>query len=218
MGYVGGVRRNARAGSVIAALAGGLRYDAYTGAMQAIVSEIDDPYRDAIENIWGELKAVFGLQGVSGSTHPHVTYQVAESYDDRIGAILRGISTGAQPFAIETHGIGIFRGGQIVIYLHVTRSDALDDMHDRIWRETAVTSTGIEPVYAAATWVPHITLAIGDVPGAQLPAIAGFLNTRPSEMRIPVTSLSLIPDTASATAPWRRHPLRGASDGREKGT
>ena len=74
--------------------------------MQAIVSEIDDPARESIENIWGELKAVFGLQRVAGSTHPHFTYQVAESYDDRIDAILREIAASATPFAIDTHGIG----------------------------------------------------------------------------------------------------------------
>ena len=176
--------------------------------MQAIVSEIDDPARESIENIWGELKAVFGLQGVAGSTHPHFTYQIAESYDDRIDAILREIAASATPFAIDTHGIGVFRGDETVVYLHLTESLALREMHERIWREAGTAARGIVPVYAAATWVPHITLAIGDVPEPQLPGIVAFLNTRPSEMRIPVTSLSLVPDTSSAAAQWRRFELR----------
>jgi hypothetical protein len=64
-------------------------------------------------------------------------------------------------------------------------------------------------VYAAATWVPHITLAIGDLTEDVLPLALQLLNRRTYEWAIPVTNLCLIEDTASAGAAWRRFALGG---------
>jgi 2'-5' RNA ligase len=178
--------------------------------MQAIVTALDDPYRDDVENIWGELKAVFGLQSVSGSTRPHFTYHVAEQYSDRIADVLAEIARSSPAFEIETHGLGVFRGDELVVYLHVTKSDALVAMHERIWSGVADVSADAKPVYAAETWVPHITLAIGDIDEGQLPAVLQFLNRREYRWRIPATNLCLIDDTSSAAAEWRRYELTRA--------
>jgi 2'-5' RNA ligase len=178
--------------------------------MQAIVTALDDPYRDYVENIWGELKAVFGLQAVTGSTRPHLTFHVADSYEaTRIDEVLTSVAATTSPFEIETHGLGVFRGDEIVIYLHVSPNEAVREMHVRIWRDVGELATGVHPVYSAATWVPHVTLAIGDVPEAQLPAILAFLNRRDYDWRIPATNLALIPNTESATDEWRLFDFSG---------
>jgi 2'-5' RNA ligase len=182
----------------------------YTAAMQAIVSALDDPHREMVENIWGELKAVFGLQGVIGSTRPHFTYHVAQAYDAAsIDAVLTGIARAATPFAIDTHGLGVFRGDETVLYLHISPSPALAGMHRRVWDAAAPIATDPKPVYAAATWVPHITLAIGDLTEDVLPLALQFLNRREYHWTIPVTNLCLIDDTSSASAAWRRFELGG---------
>lgn len=178
--------------------------------MQAIVFALDDPHREMVENIWGELKAVFGLQGVIGSTRPHFTYHVAEAYDaDAIDDALRTVARTTAPFAIETHGLGVFRGDETVLYLHVSTSPALMAMHRRVWDAVAGISRDPKPVYAAATWVPHITLAIGDLTEDALPLALQLLNRRTYEWAIPVTNLCLIEDTASAAAARRRFELGG---------
>jgi 2'-5' RNA ligase len=181
---------------------------AYTAAMQAIVSALDDPYRELVENIWGELKAVFGLQGVIGSTRPHFTYHVADQYD--AGAIddaLRGVARATPPFAIETHGLGVFRGEETVLYLHVSPAPALAGLHRRIWDAVAPIATEAKLVYAPATWVPHITLAIGDLTEEVLPVALQFLNRRTYEWALPVGNVCLIEDTSTAAAAWRRFEL-----------
>ncbi len=173
--------------------------------MQAIVSALDDPHREMVENIWGELKAVFGLQGVIGSTRPHFTYHVADSYAaDAVGDALSAVARTTAPFAIETHGLGVFRGDETVLYLHVSPSPALMVLHQRVWDAVASISRDPKAVYAAATWVPHITLAIGDLTEDVLPLALQLLNRRTYEWAIPVTNLCLIEDTSSAAAPWRR--------------
>ena len=174
--------------------------------MQAIVTAIDDPDRDAIENIWGELKAVFGLKGVAGSTQPHLTYQTAERYDATLDAALRDVAESTTRFEIETHGIGVFRGQETVLYLHLTESAQLSDVHARLWDATRSAATNVTNVYAPPTWAPHLTIAAGEVPADQLEQILRFLDTRPSAWRIPVTNICVIPDS-TAGREWRRFEL-----------
>jgi 2'-5' RNA ligase len=177
--------------------------------MQGIVSVLDDPHREMVENIWGELKAVFGLQGVAGSTRPHFTYHVAEQYDAaRIDGALAGLARASQPFAIETHGLGVFHGDETVLYLHVSPSPALTAMHRTVWPAATPLATAANPLYRADTWIPHITLAIGDVTEDMLPVAMRFLSRRDYNWTVPVTNICLATDATSAAAPWRRFELR----------
>jgi 2'-5' RNA ligase len=185
--------------------------------MQAIVSALDDLARERVEEIWGELKAVFGLKSVIGSTDPHFTYQVAERYDaDAVDRALSSVAELEPPFDAETRGLGVFRGDETVLYLAVVRDTSLERIHERVWAETSDGATGLRAYYAAETWVPHITLAIGDVEEQELPEIIRFLGRREYRWRVPVTNLCFIPDTASAAA-WRRFELRGRTADRAAG-
>jgi len=176
--------------------------------MQAIVSALDDPHREMVDNIWGELKAVFGLQGVVGSTRPHFTYHVAAAYDPvAVEGALSAVARNTPPFTIQTHGLGVFRGEETVLYLHISPSPALAAMHRSLWDATAAIATESKAVYAASTWVPHITLAIGDLTEDVLPLALRFLNRREYNWAIPVTNVCLIENTASAGAEWRRFAL-----------
>jgi 2'-5' RNA ligase len=179
--------------------------------MQAIVSALDDPHREMVENIWGELKAVFGLQGVIGSTRPHFTYHVAQAYDAAsIDAVLTAVARAAPPFAIDTHGLGVFRGDETVLYLHISPSPALAGMHRRVWDAMTPIAAEPIPVYAAETWVPHITLAIGDLTEELLPLALQLLNRREYHWTVPITNLCLIEETTAAAATWRRFELDAA--------
>jgi len=177
--------------------------------VQAIVTEIDDPHREAIENVWGELKAVFGLRGVVGATRPHFVYQLAETYAAaRVDGALSRIAAETAPFSVETAGLGLFRGRRTVLALVVHREGEVARLHERIWREAAVAATGPRSEYAAATWAPHVTLAVGDFGGpAQLDAIARFLERRDYHWSLPVTNLCVVEEARSATQPWRRFDL-----------
>ena len=176
--------------------------------MQAIVSALDDPHREMVDNIWGELKAVFGLQGVTGSTRPHLTYHVADAYDgSTIAGTLTAVARTSPPFTIETHGLGVFHGDDTVLYLHVSPSPTLAEMHSRVRDAASPIATAPKPVYAPATWVPHITLAIGDLTEEVLPLALQLLNRRTYEWVIPITNVCLIENTASASADWRRFEL-----------
>jgi 2'-5' RNA ligase len=189
------------------------RIEPHTGRMQAIVSALDDPFRERVEEIWGELKAVFGLKSVIGSTRPHFTYQVAERYAAAaVGAALSRIAAATLPFEAHTRGLGLFRGDQTVLYLAVVRDTGVERTHERVWAEASAAAGGLRAYYAAETWVPHITLATGDLSEEQAPEIMRFLGRREYRWSVLVTNLCLVPDTASAASEWQRYELRGAVD------
>ena len=109
---------------------------------------------------------------------------------------------------VETHALGVFRGEETVLSLHITPSAELQAIHESIWRGVSAAASGVKPVYAAGTWVPHITLAIGDLREEQLPDIVALLGRRDYRWRMPAANLCFIPDTSSKAAPWTRWELR----------
>lgn len=178
--------------------------------MQAIVTALDEPWRERVEEILAELRAVFQLKTIAGWAAPHVTYHVAEGYDDaRIVPILAQIAGAAPPFVVETHGLGVFHGEQTVLALHVTPSAELLAMHTAIWRGVSAAASDVKAAYAVETWAPHITLATLGLREEQLPDIMALLGRRDYRWRMPAANLCLIPDTSSSTAPWTRWELRG---------
>ena len=177
--------------------------------MQAIITAIDDPFREAIEDVWGELKAVFGLKGMAGATRPHFLYQAAERYDTAsAGAIIERIARETAPFAIETAGLGIFRGRVTVLAMTLHREGTVAQLHRRIWDELTGCARDVRREYASATWVPHVTLAAGEL-GDDVPleALSQFLGRRDYRWSIPVTNLCLSEDTRSESASWQRFDL-----------
>lgn len=184
--------------------------------MQAIVTALDEPWRERVEEIWAELRAVFQLKAIAGSTEPHVTYHVAERYDEtRIAPILARIASTTAPFEIDTHGLGVFRGKETVLALHITPSAELLATHRAIWSNVSAALPGepsaasdVKEAYTAATWAPHVTLATVGLREEQLPDIMALLGRRDYRWRMPATNLCLIPDTSSKTAAWTRWGLR----------
>jgi 2'-5' RNA ligase len=146
-----------------------------------------------------------------GSTRPHLTYHLAESYDERqLDAALAEIAMESGPLFLATHGLGVFRGEQTVLYLHVTPDERLMSAHERIWSRVGPLAKGAHEIYAPATWVPHITLAAGPIEEAQLPVILQFLNRKPYEWRTPATNMCFVPDVTTLAREWIRYPMRAA--------
>jgi 2'-5' RNA ligase len=173
--------------------------------MQAIVTVFDDPAREWIENIWGELKAVFGLPALRGIAPPHLTYQWADSYDASVVATLQRIAPGTPALAIEAHGLGLFRGDEVSLYLHVTPTPALRVLHAHLWRQLSPLATAVREVFAPATWLPHITIASGALTPDETDAALRFLDRKDYTHEIPVTNVCLAEGTQPSA--WRRFDL-----------
>jgi 2'-5' RNA ligase len=166
--------------------------------MQGIVSLLDGEARDRIEQLWEELRRDFGVRGIHSKRFPHFSYHVADEYDlTHLRSALEQLVGATRKFSTQASGIGIFTRKEPVIYLPVVRSNELQSIHGDIARLAEPLATGINEYYAGEIWIPHVTIAEGDVDILVLPEIVRRLGERNLRWEIPVTNLAVIRATES---------------------
>lgn len=132
--------------------------------MHGIVSLLPQPYYGEVEKIWDQLGNDFGLNGIRVTPFPHFSWQIGEDYDERLLLdTLEKLSQQSSAFTVRTTGLGVFSGVQPVIFIPLVKSPQLIDFHQHIWQHLEAAGTGISPYYNPENWVPHISLAYGDV-------------------------------------------------------
>jgi 2'-5' RNA ligase len=166
--------------------------------MQGIVSLLDGEARERIEQLWEELRRDFGVRGIHTKRFPHFSYHVADEYDlPRLQPALEQLARSTQQFSAQASGIGIFTRKEPVIYLPVVRSGDLHRIHADVARLAEPLGTGINEYYATDIWIPHITIAEGDVDILVLPEIVRRFGERNLRWELPVTNLAVIGATES---------------------
>jgi 2'-5' RNA ligase len=167
--------------------------------MDGIVSLLDPQHAGMVEEIWAELQREFGLRGIYATRFPHFSYHLADYYDvEQLIPILQDFVRGRAPFQVITTGLGIFTGGQLVLYIPVVRGPQLCQMHTALWDAVAPASHAVKLVYGPETWVPHITLAYGDIQPDALPDVVRFLRERDFDWHITIDRLLLLNHAGAA--------------------
>jgi 2'-5' RNA ligase superfamily len=166
--------------------------------MQGIVSLLDGEARDRIDQLWEELRRDFGVRGIHSKRFPHFSYHVADEYDlTKLRPDLEQLAGATLQFPAQTSGIGIFTRKEPVIYLPVVRSKELQHIHSGVARLAEPLAAGINEYYAPDIWIPHITIAEGDVDILILPEIVRRLGERNLRWELPITNLAVIRATES---------------------
>jgi 2'-5' RNA ligase len=166
--------------------------------MDGIVSILGDEHNKWVEDIWAELDREFGLRGIYVTPFPHFTYHVAEHYEvEQVGPVLKRFASEHTGFTVMTAGLGVFTGAHPVVYIPVVRSPELSRFHRMLWDELGDAGLGVNDHYKPEGWVPHITLAIGDVDNVNLPHIIKYLSKRDFYWKIPVQAISLVYSTGT---------------------
>lgn len=161
--------------------------------MQGIVSLLEDEARERIEELWEELRRDFGVRGIHAKRFPHFSYHVAEEYDlKRLRPGLERLAGMTRTFSAQTSGIGIFTRKEPVIYLPVVRSSEMQKIHCEVSELAAPLASGVNEFYAAEIWIPHITIAEGDVDILVLPEIVRRLGERNFRWELRVNNLAVI--------------------------
>ena len=166
--------------------------------MQGIVSLLDDETYARVERLWDELKRDFGVRGLYTTTFPHCSYQVAESYDvEAAERFLQRLAARTRPFRVTTAGLGVFTSSNPVLYVPVVRSPRLAALHQEVWDGAVPRLPGeVTRYYQPELWMPHITLAHGDLSCDVLAEIVRSLGTRGFHWELEVNNLSMIYDTS----------------------
>jgi 2'-5' RNA ligase len=182
-------------------------------AMHGVVSLLDDEHYALVEHLWDELEAGLGVRGLYQTPIPHFSYHVAEGYDVHLlEPILRRLASRCAMFRARTAGLGVFPGDHPVLYVAVVRSPALSALHQKLWRELAGASTGAVEYYHPERWMPHITLAHGDMFKDHLPDIVQMLSARAFDWEIEVNNLALICDAGATQEVRLRFDLPSGID------
>lgn len=161
--------------------------------MHGIVSILDEEHYSSVESIWGELEQECGLVGVKMTPLPHFSWQIAEAYDlKKTRIVLEDFSRSAKPFSIHTTGLGLFTGGTPVVYIPIVKDEYLLGLHKMIWERSLEAVLGASPYYSPGQWVPHITLAYGDVTPEKLSCAMGILSSRSLNWEIDIDHIALV--------------------------
>lgn len=178
--------------------------------MHAVVALLDAPHYELVEELWARMAQKFGLRGIYQTPFSHFSYQVAPHYDlTALEPVMREIAASQPPFRVRTAGLGIFTGPQPVVYLPVVRSPELTRFHAAIWPRLAAAGTGLLGYYRPESWVPHITMAFGDVSAENLGAVVTWLNEQDLDWELDVGNLSLIYNDGTRQGLKWRIPLTG---------
>ena len=162
--------------------------------MHGIVSILDPPHYEKVEQIWSQLETNCGLKGVKVTAIPHFSWQVTLDYDfDALKPAMAKLASELSPFTVRTTGLGIFTGKtDIVLYINLVKDEALLRLHQTIWHAALPYTTRPIPYYAPENWMPHITIGHGDVDEDRLACATRLLGREDFNWQIPIDNLLLV--------------------------
>lgn len=163
--------------------------------MQAILSLVDPASADRVKGILAELNNHLGLQGVNAFPYPHISVCFMSGYSQaRVEERLHDAVTRFKPFKVKTAGIGIFLKPNPVLFVSVVRGSALERLH-RLITKAFSPMGGDTGFYTADRWVPHITLAVGDLTTELLPDAVRLVSQRDFHWEITLDNLTFAEET-----------------------
>lgn len=161
--------------------------------MAASASLLDDDHSGKIQELWAALEREHGVSKVSVSPIPHFSYQRARDFDIALLAeIVEKVAAKARPLKVRTAGLGVFPGPAPVVYIPVVRSPELTRLQLALWSAGAVACEEPLAEYHPAAWIPHITLAQGDLTEDKLAPVMVTLNRADLFWEFEVDNLAII--------------------------
>jgi 2'-5' RNA ligase len=184
--------------------------------LHGVGSLLDLAFTNRVRSLWSRLEQEFGLRGVLVMPYPHVSYQVAQGYDQAaLEKALEQLARETRPFVIRTTGLGTFGGDWPVVFVAVEKDAELCAFHRRVWETCLTHARDVFSYYHPDSWVPHITLAHSEesnsVPlSADLvQRILGSLNTGVYRWEISIDNIALVVDYGTTQKPARTFPFQG---------
>ncbi len=177
--------------------------------MEGIISLLDAPHAQQVKDLWAELEQQFGLRGVMSFPYPHVSFQLSDGYSfSTIQDRLRDTVARFKPLQVHTAGLGLFIHPAPVLYVPVVRSTTLDRIHRLLWKAFPPLH-GDGGYYSHNQWMPHITLAVGDLKVEMLPRVIELLAPRDFHWEITLDNLTFAAQSAGELSIQRSWKLEG---------
>ncbi len=161
--------------------------------MQGLVSLLPEAAYHRVENIWNDLETHCGLKGIRATPYPHFSWVFGEEFpEELLGAAMREFASTIEPFSIYATGLGIFPGPTPVLYIPIVKTERLYIIHQQIWHRLQSFGKDLCPLYKPDSWVPHISLAHGDITRASLGKALQKLAFEDIHLKMEINNLSFI--------------------------
>ena len=162
--------------------------------MAGITSVVVGTDLERVRSLWSILEDGFAVGRVAISPVPHVTYQAAKKYDiGLLSRIAEDLASKLRPVRVHASGLGVFTGPRPIVYIPVVRTPELSSFHLAVWSAASVAAQdGVDGYLHPARWIPHITLAQGDVTPENLGPIIERLEREPLEWELTLDNISVI--------------------------
>jgi 2'-5' RNA ligase len=133
------------------------------------------------------------LAGIQITPIPHFSWHVAEGYDlKKVRPALEEIAKISEPFIIRSTGLGLFSGDKPVVFISLVKDVRLLRFHQLVWDKISPAADRPSPYYSPESWMPHITLAHGDLDANRVVCAMEKLAFRSFNWEILVDNIALI--------------------------
>lgn len=137
------------------------------------VLHFDPATEDAVYELWDALDAMVERPMRESGVRPHVTLASSDQIDAKaLQTATATFAASVHPFRLTLSSIGLFATDEGVLFLGVTVSRGLLEMHAEYNHLFARYARQPDAYYRLGAWVPHCTLAVG-LKAEQLPDALG---------------------------------------------
>jgi hypothetical protein len=147
--------------------------------MHGLVTLLPEQYFARVESLWDELEASFGLNGIRITPYPHFSWNIAKEYErPAMDWAVAETALETPIFTVRTAGIGLFPAPVPVLFIKVLRDPILDALHKQLWERMQSLGREMSLYYNPENWLPHISLAYGDLTSEQVPEVRAWLEAQ----------------------------------------
>jgi hypothetical protein len=157
-----------------------------------VASLLDEEHYPVVVEIWKDLEKEFGLREAMFSPWPHLSYQLGDYDEEAVGEILERVAAARQPFTVQSSGLGVFTGSEPIVYIPIVRTAELSEWHRTVWTAVGTACRNAADHYWLTDWIPHITLAAGDLKRTDIAAVVGHLAARSFEWEMTIDNIAFI--------------------------
>lgn len=178
--------------------------------MPVLATSLDEPAATLVRRLWVLLEGELGLKGVRKVPFPHLTWMGCEMLDTpRLVDLLGSLGQAQAPVQALSASLGVFLQPAPVIHLAVVSSPAVEALHRRLWNLVEPCAEEMHGLYRPELWVPHITLAQGDLKPEMVPEVMKLLGHIPFPLDFTFKNLTLFQWIGPRFEPIERFPLTG---------
>jgi 2'-5' RNA ligase len=161
--------------------------------MVAVTALLDEEYSERVNDLIDRLEREYDIKEVKATPYPHLTFLTTDV--EKLSVLkqyLEELSQHMGKFTIRTTGLGIFPGQHPVIYVPVLRTPPLNLLHAKLFNEISGFSQKMGNYYHPDTWLPHISLALGDTSPRLLGVMLSYLSQFDFNWEIKIETLAIL--------------------------